>query len=152
MINKILISGVGFLTIILLSSYACFFCKRQGIEGHIYRVQGNQMPSPDIKPSAPPPLQTTLYIYELTNRSQALPAGEASFYRLIRTKLVKTVQSDKKGHFKVRLQPGQYSLFIKKDDLFYANISDDKDNLAPVTVSAGKYTTIDIKGDWGAVY
>src|SRR5688572_5824198 len=152
MIKKIRISGAGVLTILLLSSYTCFFCKRQGIEGHIYRVQGNQMPSPDIKPGAPPPMQTTLYIYELTNRNQAVSAGEVSFYRTFRTKLVKTVVSDKKGYFKVKLPAGQYSLFIKKDDLFYANISDDKDNLSPVTVSAGKYTKMDVKGDWGAVY
>jgi hypothetical protein len=152
MLKKILVSGLGVLTIILLSSYACFFCKRQGIQGHIYRIKGNQMPSPDIKPAPPPPLQTTLYIYELTPRSQVQPTGHASFYSAIRTKLVKTVQSDKKGFFKVRLQPGQYSLFIKKDNLFYANLSDEKDNIAPVTVTAGNFTTIDVRADYDAVY
>jgi hypothetical protein len=138
--------------IVLLGSYTCIFCKREGIKGKIYRVQGNQMPSPDEPPPAPQPLKTTLYIYELTNISQVKKAREGSFYTTINTKLIKEVQSDKKGAFKIKLPPGQYSLFIKKDSLFYANLFDDKNNIAPVTVEKGKYTTVDVKADYDAVY
>jgi hypothetical protein len=138
--------------IILLSSYTGIFCKKEGIKGKIYRVMGNQMPAPGEPSTLPQPFQTTLYIYELTNISQVKRATEGSFYTAISTKLVKEVKADRKGNFKVKLPPGQYSLFVKKDDLYYANIFDDKNNIAPVAVEKGKYTTIEVKADYGAVY
>ena len=138
--------------ILFLSSYTGIFCKKEGIKGKIYRVQGNQMPAPGEPSTLPQPFQTTLYIYELTNMAQVKRASEASFYTAINTKLVKEIRADKKGAFKVKLPPGQYSLFVKKDDLFYANIFDDKNNIAPVTVEKGKYTTVEVKADYGAVY
>lgn len=138
--------------IILFSSYTGIFCKKEGIKGKIYRVMGNQMPAPGEPSTQPQPFQTTLYIYELTNTSQVKHAAEASFYTAIDTKLVKEVKANRKGSFKVKLPPGQYSLFIKKDNLFYANLFDDKNNIAPVAVEKGKYTTIEVKADYGAVY
>lgn len=138
--------------VIFFSSYTGIFCKKEGLKGKIYRVQGNQMPAPGEPSTLPQPFQTTLYIYELTNMAQVKRASEASFYTAINTKLVKEIRPDKKGSFKVKLPPGQYSLFVKKDDLFYANIFDDKNNIAPVTVEKGKYTTVEVKADYGAVY
>ena len=83
----------------------------------------------------------TLYIYELTNLSQVTRVGESAFYSNIRTRLVQTVQSDASGYFSVSLPPGQYSLFTKKDALFYANNFDGQNNMAPVKVSPGKDDT-----------
>lgn len=151
-IRKLANAALFLLLPVLLSSSTVFFCKRGGIKGNIYRVQGNQMPSPGEPSTLPQPLQTTLYVYELTNLTQVKQSSEASFYTAINTKLVKEVKSDKKGAFKVKLSPGQYSLFVKKDNLFYANLFDDKNNLAPVTVEKGKYTTVEVKADYGAVY
>jgi hypothetical protein len=110
------------------------------------------MPSPDLPPPAPQPLKTTLYIYELTNMNQVKKSEQSSFYSNINTRLIKEVQSDKKGFFKIKLPPGQYSLFIKKDSLFYANLFDDRNNIAPVTVEKGKYTTVEVRADYDAVY
>lgn len=138
--------------LILFCSYTCIFGKKEGLKGNIYRVQGNQMPAPGEPSTMPQPFKTTLYIYELTNTSQVKRAAHASFYTAINTRLVKEVKSDKKGAFKVKLPPGQYSLFVKKDDLFYANLFDDKNNIAPVTVIKGKYTIVEVKADYGAVY
>lgn len=138
--------------VVVFCSYTCFFGRKEGLKGHIYRVQGNQMPAPGEPSTRPQPFQTTLYIYELTNASQVKNAKEASFYTAINTKLVKEVRPDKKGAFKVKLPPGQYSLFVKKDDLFYANIYDEKNNISPVTVIKGKYSIIEVKADYGAVY
>jgi len=113
----------------------CF--RRQGIKGHIYLVKGNQMPSPDRPMPAPAGMKTTLYIYELTNTSQA--EKQDGFYRTISTKLVKEVNSDENGYFKAKLKPGWYSLFVKKGDLFYSNIFDDKNNIHPVEVKKGEW-------------
>lgn len=138
--------------LISLSSYTGIFGKKQGIHGTIYRVQGNQMPAPGEQPSRPQPLQTTLYIYELTSTAQVQPSAQPGFYTAIHTRLVKKARSDKKGAFKVKLPPGTYSLFLKKDNLYYANLFDDKNNIAPVSVVKGSYTEVTVKADYGAVY
>jgi hypothetical protein len=78
--------------------------------------------------------------------------AHAPFYTAINTKLIKQVNSDTKGEFKVKLPPGQYSLFIKKDDRFYANLFDEKNNIAPVTVAKGKFTEVEVRADYDAVY
>ena len=152
MLKKITIPALLLLIMTTLNSHTFIFCKRQGISGNVYLVRGNQMPSPDIKPAPPSGLQTIVYIYELTNVNQVQQAADPSFYSAINTKLVKAVRTNKKGHFKARLDPGQYSLFIKKDDLYYANLYDEKNNIAPVTVEKKKFTEVDIKADYDAVY
>jgi len=152
MIKKTTLAVSVFFIITTLSSFTFIFCKRQGIKGQVFLVKGNQMPSPDIKPAAPTPLQTTIYVYELTNTSQVQQVPQSSFYSAINSKLVKQVMPDKKGYFKISLDPGNYSLFIKKGDLFYANLFDDKNNIAPITVEKKKFTEINIKADYDAVY
>ncbi len=152
-IKKISFSVLLFLLIIMFSSYKYYiFCKYQGIKGHVYLLRGNQMPSPDIKPASPAGYQTTVYIYELTNISQVKRQGNSAFYTSIPSKLVKAIKTDKNGAFRVRLKAGEYSLFIKKDTLFYANRFDGKNNIFPVKVETGKCTSLDLKADFDAVY
>lgn len=140
-------------SVIVLGSFAPFVCKKGGITGKIYLVAGNQMPNIGQPLPGKTPLQTTLYIYELTNINQVTRADVySSFYKSINTKLVKKIQSGKNGAFKVKLPPGQYSLFVKKDSLFYANIFDGNNNINPVTVEKGKYTEIEVRADYDAVY
>jgi len=127
-------------------------CKKQGIKGTVFLVKGNQMPSPDIPPPVPKPFKTTVYIYALTDISQVVKQDESSFYTDIRTKLIKVVQSNSKGGFKVRLDPGQYSVFTKKGELFYANTFDQYNHIAPVTVEPGNFAEITIRVDDEAVY
>jgi len=125
---------------------------KQGIEGYVYLVTGNQMPGPGVKRPAPKGMKTTVYIYALTNISQVVKPDASSFYSSIKTKLVKRVVSDSKGHFSVQLPPGTYSVFTKKDALFYANLSDEKNNIFPVKVAPGKMTKIDVQVNYNAVY
>lgn len=152
MIKKTAIAASLFFIITTLSSYTFIFCKRQGIKGQVLLVKGNQMPSPDVKPPAPTGLQTVVYVYELTNTSQVTRGPEPSFYSAINTRLIKQVTPDKKGYFKISLDPGQYSLFIKKGDLFYGNLFDEKNNISPVTVEKKKFTEFNIRADYDAVY
>jgi hypothetical protein len=116
--NKIIfyLSGV-FLIIVSCSSVQV---KRsalnidQGVEGYVYFISGNQMPSPGKKASSPKGIKTTLYIYQLTNINQVTRQGQSVFYSAVNTKLITKVKSDTTGYFKVQLEPGQYSLFYKK--------------------------------------
>jgi hypothetical protein len=126
--------------------------KKTGIEGFIFRISGNRMPSPDVKPIPPKGVKAVLYIYALTSLSQVTKVGESAFYSSIRTKLVQTVTSDSTGYFFISLPPGEYSLFTKKDALFYANNFDGDNHIAPVRVLAHKVTQINVNMDYDAVY
>ena len=96
--------------------------------------------------------KTTLYIYELTNLSQVIKQGQSAFYTAVNSKLVTRVETQDDGTFTVLLPEGKYSLFVKKGELFYANIYDGEANIAPVTVQKGKMTIADTKVDYDAVY
>ena len=126
--------------------------KKTGIEGYIFRISGNQMPSPDAKLSPPKGIKAVLYVYELTSFSQVTKLGESAFYSSVRTKLVQSVTSDDSGYFYLSLPPGEYSLFTKKDALFYANNFDGNNHIAPVTVTPHKVTQINVNIDYDAVY
>lgn len=151
--RKYAISGALVGLALVLSSFGtlCFW-KKQGIRGTVVRVSGNQMPSPDRPPATPQGFETTLYIYEKTTLEQVDQEKGSAFYRSVKTKLVKTVKSDKKGRFKIKLEPGTYSVFTKKDDLFYANTFDQDNIIAPVAVAKGKFSVITVKVDYDAVY
>ena len=124
----------------------------QGIEGHVYRISGNQMPSPDLKPNHPKGIRTTLYVFDLTSLNQVSRQGQSTFFNSVRTKLVKKVETDSSGYFKVSLPPGHYSLFVKKDSMYFANWFDGSDHIAPVEVLPLQVTKIDLKVDYDAHY
>lgn len=151
--KKYVIHGSLLLLVFVMSSFTNYcFRKKQGIKGTVFQVSGDQMPSPDIEPSAPKAVQTTLYIYERTNLQQVERQNSSSFYTAIRTKFIKEVRTDARGRFKIRLDPGEYSVFTKKGDLFYANTFDENNTIAPVKVVATKYSEIIIKIDYDAVH
>ncbi|HEX3078977.1 MAG TPA: carboxypeptidase-like regulatory domain-containing protein, partial [Puia sp.] len=126
--------------------------KKTGIEGYIFRISGNRMPSPDTKLSPPKGIKAVLYVYQLTSLGQVTRQGESAFYTSIGTKLVQTVTSDENGYFFLSLPPGEYSLFTKKDALFYANNFDSDNHIAPVKVVAHKVTQVNFNIDYDAVY
>ena len=126
--------------------------KKSGIEGYIFRISGNRMPSPDVKLSSPKGIRAVLYIYELTSFSQVTKVGESAFYSRIGTRLVQSVTSDDSGYFCISLPPGEYSLFTKKDALFYANNFDGNNHIAPVKVVSHKMTQVNVNIDYDAVY
>ena len=126
--------------------------NKTGIEGYIFRISGNQMPSPNINPSPPNGIKSVLYIYELTSFSQVVRQGRSGFYSSINSRLVQTVHSDDRGFFFASLPPGEYSLFTKKDALFYANNFDGNNHIAPVKVVAHKVTQVKVNVDYDAVY
>ena len=126
--------------------------KKTGIEGYIFRISGNRMPSPDAKLSPPKGIKAVLYVYQLTGLNQVTRQGESAFYTSIGTKLVQTVNSDENGYFFLSLPPGEYSLFTKKDALFYANNFDSENHIAPVKVTPHKVTQVNVNIDYDAVY
>ena len=136
----------------VLLTFAYSQSKKTGIEGYIFRISGNRMPSPDAKLSPPKGIKAVLYIYELTGLNQVTRQGESAFYTSIHTRLVQSVTSDDKGYFFVSLPPGEYSLFTKKDALFYANNFDGNNHIAPVKVISHKVSQVNVNIDYDAVY
>lgn len=128
------------------------FCRRSGIRGHVYLESGNRMPTPEAPIPASKGIKTTLYVYALTNIGDAEREGTSAFYKSISTKLVKKVDTDEDGSFKVKLKPGTYSLFIGKDQLFYSSQFDEKNNIHPVEVKPGRMTDVVFKANYNAVY
>jgi hypothetical protein len=125
---------------------------KQGIEGYIYRISGNQMPSPNRLAAKPHGIQTTLFIYEATNTKDVVRKGTSAFYLSISKKLISTVLSDSSGHFAIELPIGSYSLFTKVNGLLYANSFDVENNIGLVKVIKGKVTSTIIRIDAGASY
>jgi len=138
------------LSVLLTSVYSQG--KKTGVEGYIFRISGNRMPSPDAKLSPPRGEKAILYIYELTSLAQVNRQGETAFYSSIRTRLVKSVYADDRGYFFVSLPPGEYSLFTKKDALFYANSFDGENHISPVRVVQNKVSQVNVNIDYDATY
>lgn len=124
----------------------------QGIAGKILWESGNQMPSPDTpRNSGKRGVKRTVFIYELTNGSQATTT-EGVFHTNIQTKLVSQVVTDANGFFEIRLEPGTYSIFTKEDQGLYANLFDGQNNIFPVEVKKGEVTTIEFLINYNATY
>jgi hypothetical protein len=95
----------------------------QGVWGNIWFWEGNHMPSTDENTSTGTitPVERVIYIYEATTTADVTAAQDASFYSKIDTALITTTSSDSDGFYEATLPPGSYSIFIKENDLFYAN-------------------------------
>jgi len=128
--------------------------QEQGIEGVARRIAGNHMPSPQNRPGPSAGVRATICIFRLTQDNQVTPAGAAGLYSAVQTPLVRQVETDDSGRFRILLPPGTYSVFTKKGALFYATRRDEKNHIAPVEVLPGKMTRVDcsVESDHTAVY
>jgi hypothetical protein len=166
----------GLIMVICLASFGVF--QASGIEGTVYRLSGNQMPSPrrhrplpdtlaahhpsPDSPSANSPLPKpkgtgvagTVCVFELTNDSQVVRQGTSPYCQAVHTRLIRQTNTDDKGNFSILLPPGTYSVFTKKGDLFYATRRDEKNNIAPVEVLPGQMTRVDcrVESDHKVIY
>jgi hypothetical protein len=134
-----------------LTFYGCSSVKKadssavvQGFSGQITVASGNRMPMKDATPATPRGLATTVFIYEPTDLSQVARSGTEPIYTDIRTKRVASVQTDSLGNFSVALEPGSYSVFVKLENRFYANLFDTNNRIALFTVEAGKLTRVNL--------
>jgi hypothetical protein len=117
---------------------------KQGIRGTVKEETGNRMPGPGRELPPPNPVQTTVYIYELTSLSQVVQSGTSPLYSDIKTRLVDSVATDREGNFALSLKPGNYSVFVRVDGKFFANSFDARNNIAPVTVEANRISEVNI--------
>jgi hypothetical protein len=146
---------MDFLALIILAaltvpSYPGMRAQQSGIEGKVFLLSGNRMPSPPRRPgdsirrsAGGPGVRGTVCVFELTNDREVTRQGTSPWCETIHTRLIRQVDTDDKGNFIIQLPPGTYSVFTKKGDLFYASRRDEQNNIAPVKVLPGKMTRVD---------
>lgn len=136
----------------LLLTFLSFAClaQKQGLQGQVFWVSGNQMPSPEAVLSPNQGAVREVLIYDLTNTTDATQVGP--FFRDIKTRLVATTQSKPDGTFKIKLPVGTYSVFTKERNGLYANLFDGQGFINPVTIKAGQYAWKTITIDYEAAY
>ena len=137
----------------------------QGISGEVRFFRGNNMPMVGVTPSKGQPVSRTILIYELTKRKDCSFDSSGFFSKPLRKLLAKT-KSDAKGHFKVNLPEGKYSVFVLENDTtnhgnlgkpenswrHYANLIDAEDNIFPVEVKKGELSPIVFKISYRASF
>jgi hypothetical protein len=136
--------------LLLLGAVAFADAQKQGIKGTVEWIQGNQMPGPDRQPIKPAGIKREVWIYDIVSLQQV--ESEGVFFQNIPTRMIKKVSSNRRGKFKVKLPPGEYSLFIKEKEGLFANRFDQNNRINAVEVKPGKFTRITILVDYEATY
>ena len=89
------------------------------------------------------PVVREVLFYELTGLDSVVMASPGGpFYTRVMSRLVATTQSNARGFFQVRLDPGTYSVFVREDTLLYSNLFDAEGHIFPVVVRNGEATGI----------
>lgn len=116
---------------------------RQGVEGYIYELTGNQMPMKG-KPanSGKHGVKREIYAYRATTLQQV--QGSTPLFDKVNTTLVLKIMSDKDGHYEASLPIGSYSVFVKEDGKLFASETDGAGILNPITVTHNTITHRDI--------
>jgi hypothetical protein len=124
--------------------------QRQGIRGEVFWVGGNQMPGPGKPATARLGIKREIYIHKVTTVENENQTGP--FFADLKSELVTKLLSREDGSFKVKLPPGEYSIFVKEPKGMFANLINGKGKINPVTVQAKRFTWISITVDYEAVY
>lgn len=125
---------------------------KQGVYGTVTWVSGNMMPSPDEpKATEGRPVERQINIYKVVTVNEV--QGSAPLFSLIEGKLVKSVRSNSKGFYKCELEPGEYSVFVlEKNGEFFANISNSRGQINPITVQSNNGVKFDVQINYKAAY
>lgn len=123
----------------------------QGITGKTVWVTGNRMPGPDRDLPAPDPVQRWIYVTPVLTMSE-MPEQENGLYPTLPADPVDSVQSSKKGKFRIGLPSGTYSVFTREENGYFANQFDGEGRVNPVEVTENTMTDMTIEINYTAVY
>ncbi len=123
---------------------------KEGIRGRVEIWEGDFMPPSRGKVYYE---KRTIFVFQKANLKDCIPEeGRPTFYKEIRAHFVDSVVSDKDGYFSIALLPGEYSLFVREEGSFYANLFDGEGFVFPVKVEKGKMSEVNIRIDYKATY
>lgn len=108
------------------------------------------MPSPGKAISKGRGAARDIFIYEPTQINQT--TGSSPAFSAIKTRLIARTKSDSTGHYSASLPAGNYSVFVKEGEYFFAAESDGNGILNPVTISNNTITQKNITVTLNAVF
>ena len=147
-----------FFGLVLSTLFSCSSMKdgqptiKQGVYGKVIWQEGNMMPSPDAPvKNAGKPIERTLRIYELTTLKQV--SGDMPLFKSNSAVLVAETKSDTAGNFQCKLKAGMYSIFtVEPENELFANLFNDKGEIAVFEVKDGTLTKVDININYKAAF
>jgi len=119
----------------------------QGIYGRVEFWEGDFMPVvlPDEPSGTVTPVKRKIFFFEKTTFNDVVQEGYGAFYSEIKTNLMATAESGTDGRYEISLPPGDYSVFVRENDLYYANGSNGDGYIWMVTVPPDETTEYIIK-------
>lgn len=132
------------LLMILILPLLMGFCFRmQGVKGRVLIEKDANMPLKGKTKELGRPYSTIVYVYAAANTSQLIEQ-QGHWAKGIQAKLIRQVQADQTGRFKLSLRPGKYSLVLGYKDGIYIPFFSGSVGVAFVEVSKHQYQEIDL--------
>jgi len=127
----------------------------QGITGRVEFWEGDFMPlvPEQSQDGIITYVAREICVFEKTTFDDVEYASENNmcFYNKINTKLITKAKSDENGNYSIGLPPGEYSIFVKENDTYYAN-GTTNEYIWLVTVEENDYSEYDIKITYAAYF
>ena len=139
---------------ILIYSYLLFlsfWSPKQGIEGFLREVKGNQMGIEKKSSLKGQPLVGRLYVFNDLSDSD-LVGLEGQWCKSVQQKPYLIIQTDNKGYFKQALKKGKYVVLVEVYDGFFIPSFDQYNHPTKVLVEPQKYSSLNILVNSKAFY
>lgn len=133
-----------------LSTFQCALSQREGIKGQVFWISGNQIPGPGNLVSPGHGVVREVVIYKAATLEDVVQND--NFFQEVKTELIGKILSRPDGSFKIKLPPGEYSLFTQEQKGLFANGIDQKGCISCLTIKPKNYSWITITVDYEAVY
>ena len=123
---------------------------REGISGQVLWLRSDQMSGPSKTIAPPLGVVREIIIYKATSLKDA--QQDDQFFSELKTELVTKTWSKEDGTFKVKLPPGEYSVFTRESRGLYAGLVDKNGCINCVAVKPKKYSWVAITIDYEVPY
>ena len=129
----------------------------QGIQGQVIQVSGDYMPHlssqrADLSNDQPSNrVQTKVWIFA----GQILGTGSPQWSvasAIHHPNFVRSVESDRQGHYSVSLSPGEYTVFAQYDATLYLNAFQGNGSFKTVIVNEGEIVDLDLVNISNAIF
>ena len=123
---------------------------KEGIQGQVFWLSGNQMPGPGKSISPQYGVTREIIVYKAATLNDVEQSDQ--FFNNVKTELVTKAMSKVDGSFKIKLPPGKYSVFTQEPKGLFGNMIDKDGCVSCVDVRPKKYSWMTITVDYEAAY
>lgn len=125
--------------------------SKQGVEGSLREIKGNQMGIEKTSSQKGQPLVGAIYLYKNLTNTQ-LEGLEGQWCKSVQQKPYKIIQTNNKGQFKQALPAGKYFILASAYDGYFIPSFDQQNQPSSILVVSGKYTPVNILVNSKAIY